>query len=433
MNRELKRIDEQVRQFQRKLYLKAKQEREYRFYVLYDKIYRRDILLLSWYRVKKNGGSPGIDGQTLDDIKRQGVDQFLKQIQQELQERTYKSQAVLRRWIEKANGKLRPLGIPTIRDRVVQMACKIVIEPIFEAGFESCSYGFRPKRNAHQAIRHIKQHLYEGCQEVLDADLSQYFDTIPHARLMELIEKRISDRDVLKLLRMWLKSSVAERTKTGRIRYTSGKRNKRGTPQGGVVSPLLANIYLNELDQAFYQKDDALWRSGARMVRYADDFVVLARYIGKPIKHAVKNKIKELELTINEEKTSIVKATQESFNFLGFTFRYDRHLNGAPGTYLNIFPAQKTVTKLHGKIEAILTPGNKKNAKQLVKELNPILIGWRNYFDAPGTYPRKVFRDVNWYLCHRIRQFYRRKSQRRSKLYGHRAYEHLIKSGLVVL
>ena len=433
MSEGLKRIENKVRQFQRKLYLKAKQEREFRFYILYDKIYRWDILLLSWFRVKKNGGGPGLDGQTFKEIERDGAVQFLKQIQNDLQERTYKPEAVLRCWIEKDNGKLRPLGIPTIRDRIIQMACKIVIEPIFESDFENCSYGFRPKRSAQQAIQHIRQHLKMGCQEVWDADLSQYFDTIPHAQLMELIEKRISDREVLKLIRMWLKAPVAEQTKSGKIRYTGGKRNKRGVPQGGVISPLLANIYLNELDQEFYKKDGVLWRSGARIVRYADDFVVLARYIGEPIKQAVKSKLKELDLTINEEKTNIVKMNKESFHFLGFTFRYDRHLNGAPGAYLNIFPSKKAEVKLHGKIRSVLQPGNKKNAKELANELNRVLVGWRNYFDAPGTYPRKVFRDINWYMCQRISQFYRRKSQRRSKLYGRRAYGHLIKSGLVVL
>jgi len=433
LNQELKRIDEQVRRFQRKLYLKAKQEREFRFYILYDKVYRWDILQISWYRVKENKGGPGLDGQRFEDIERQGLQQFLEQIQRELEERTYKPAPVLRRWIEKPDGRLRPLGIPNIRDRVVQMACKTVIEPIFEADFENCSYGFRPKRNAHQAIGEIKQQLREGRQEVLDADLSQYFDTIPHARLMELIGKRISDREVLGLLRMWLKTPVAERTETKKLRYSGGKRNKRGTPQGGVISPLLANIYLNELDREFGREDGTLRRSGARMVRYADDFVVLARYIGEPIKAVVRDKIKELGLTLNEEKTSIVRATRQSFNFLGFTFRYDRHLNGAPGMYLNIFPAEKAVVRLHGKIRTILTPGNKKDADEIVRELNWKLIGWRNYFNAPGTYPRNTFRKVNWYLRQRISQFYSRKSQRRSRLYGHRAYERLTKSGLVIL
>ena len=429
----LKRIGSKVRQFQRKLYLKAKQEREFRFYILYDKIFRWDILVLAWLRVKANGGSPGINGQTFEQIEKQGVVQFLQSIQRDLQERIYKPSAVLRCYIEKANGKLRPLGIPTIRDRVVQMAAKIVIEPIFEADFESCSYGFRPKRSAHQAIRHIGQHISMGCQEVWDCDLSQYFDTIPHARLMTLIERRISDQDVLRLIRMWLKAPVAERTDKGRIRYTGGKRNKRGTPQGGVISPLLANIYLHELDKEFYRKDGPLFRCGARIVRYADDFVVLARYIGKPIKRAVEAKLKELDLTLNDEKTKLIRLSDDSFDFLGFTFRYDRHLDGRVGKYLNIHPSKKSKVQLHEKVRRILVPGNKKDAKSLVKELNQTLTGWRNYFAAPKTYPRKVFRDVNWYLQERVSRFYRRKSQRRSKLYGRRAYEKLVKAGLVVL
>lgn len=434
MSDELKRIESKIRQFQRKLYLKAKRERTFRFYILYDKIFRWDILVLAWHRVKANGGSAGVDRLTFEQIEKEGVATYLRAIQKDLQERNYKPSPVLRRYIEKANGKLRPLGIPTIRDRIVQMACKIVIEPIFEADFESCSYGFRPKRSAHQAIRHIKQHLQMGCKEVWDCDLSQYFDTIPHAKLMQLVERRLSDRDVLWLIRLWLKAPVAEHTERGKIRYSGGgKRHKRGTPQGGVISPLLANIYLHELDKEFYRKDDALFRCGARIVRYADDFVVVARYIGEPIKRAVTAKIKELDLTLNEEKTRIVRLAEESFDFLGFTFRYDRHLDGSVGRYLNVHPSQKSKLRLHEKIRGILVPGNKKNADDLAKELNQTLVGWRNYFDAPGTYPRKVFRDVNWYLRNRLYRFYRRKSQRRSKLYGHRAYEKLVKAGLVVL
>jgi group II intron reverse transcriptase/maturase len=428
----LERI-ENIRRFQRKLYLKAKRERDFRFYVLYDKICRWDILVWAWYRVKANGGSPGVDGLSFADIERQGIKEFLQTLQRELQEFTYKPLPVLRCYIEKDNGKLRPLGIPVIRDRVVQMACKIVIEPIFEADFEDCSYGFRPKRSAHDAIKRLKQLLNKGYREVYDADLSQYFDTIPHARMMELIERRISDRDVLNLIRMWLKTPVAERTEKGRLRYTSGKRSKRGTPQGGVISPLLANLYLHELDKEFSRKDGTLQRCGAHLVRYADDFVSLARYIGEPIKRAIQSKVKELEVRLNDEKTHIVRMPEESFDFLGFTFRYDCHLDGKPGRYLNIFPSKKSQKKLRGKLRGILTPGNKKNARRLAAELNSVLIGWRNYFSAPGTYPRKAFRDANWYLNQRLNRFYRRKSQRRSTLYGQRAYEHVVKAGLVVL
>lgn len=434
MSKGLERIESKVRQFQRKLYLKAKRERGFRFYVLYDKISRWDILVLAWHRVKANGGSAGVDGVTFEQIEKEGVVPYLRTLQKELRERTYEPSPVLRRYIEKANGKLRPLGIPTIRDRIAQMACKIVVEPIFEADFESCSYGFRPKKSAHQAIRHIKQHLNMGCREVWDADLSQYFDTIPHAKLMRLVERRVSDRHVLRLIRSWLKAPVAERTERDKIRISGGgKRNKRGTPQGGVISPLLANIYLHELDTEFYRKDGTLFRCGARIVRYADDFVVIALYIGEPIKRAVMAKLKELDLTLNEEKTKTVRVTEESFDFLGFTFRYDRHLDGSAGRYLNIQPSQKSKRRLHEKLAGILVPGNKKDACDLAKELNQTLVGWRTYFDAPGTYPRKVFRDVNWYLQKRLYRFYRRKSQRRSTLYGRRAYEKLVKAGLVVL
>ena len=432
MSVRLERI-EKIRQLQRKLYLKAKQEPDFRFYIMYDKIHCWDILVRAWQRVKANDGSPGADGLSFADIEKQGLRAYLKELQRELEEMRYKPDVVLRRYIEKEDGKERPLGIPTIRDRIAQMACKIVVEPIFEADFQDNSYGYRPKKSAKDAIARIKSHLRKGYTEVMDCDLSQYFDTIPHGQLMQYIEQRISDKRVVMLIRMWLKAPVVERRGNGKLRYISGKRNNRGTPQGGIISPLLSNIYLNELDKEFYRRDGILNRCGARLVRYADDMVVLARYIGHPIENAMRSYLKELGLTLNEEKTHIVKTEESSFDFLGYTFRYDRHLDGRDGKYLNIFPSRKSQKRLRGEIQKVLVPGNKKDKQALVRELNQKLVGWRNYFSAPGTYPRKACRDMNWYLRKRLDRFYRRKSQRHSKFHGTGAYNQLLNSGLVVL
>jgi len=230
---------ERVRDFQRKLYRKAKQDPKFRFYVLYDKIRLMQFLAEAYRRVKANRGAPGVDGITFELIEDMGLDDFLSQLQKELLSKTYKPEPVLRVYIPKADGSKRPLGIPTIRDRIVQMACKLVIEPIFEADFDDASYGFRPKRSASDAVRVIREKLKEGKTHVLDADLSKYFDTIPHNKLLTLIAQRISDKNILHLIKLWLKAPVVE---DGKV--SGGKRNKLGTPQGGVISPLLANIYL---------------------------------------------------------------------------------------------------------------------------------------------------------------------------------------------
>ena len=238
------RNEERIRDFQRKIYQKAKQEKEYKFYILYDKVMSKKFLREAYDRVKANKGSAGIDGKNFEDIENMGLYTFIEEIHNELKHHTYKPEPVMRVYIPKANGKLRPLGIPTIKDRVVQMSCKIVIEPIFEADFEENSYGFRPKRSAKDAITTIKTNLKEEKTEILDADLSSYFDTIPHDKLMKLVGERISDKYVLKIIKLWLKTPVSENGK-----MQGGKKNKIGTPQGGVISPLLANIYLNLLDK----------------------------------------------------------------------------------------------------------------------------------------------------------------------------------------
>lgn len=239
-----RRNKEKIRDFQRKIYLKAKREKDFRFYILYDKIISKRFLLEAYYRVKENKGSPGVDGISFEDIEKEGIRKYIDELHEELKEKSYKPSPVKRVYIPKANGKKRPLGIPTIKDRIVQMSCKIVIEPIFEADFEENSYGFRPKRKVADAVEKIKFNLKEGKTSVLDADLSSYFDTIPHDKLMILIGKRISDKYTLNLIKKWLKTPIYE---NGRLK--GGKKNKKGTPQGGVISPLLANIYLNLMDK----------------------------------------------------------------------------------------------------------------------------------------------------------------------------------------
>jgi RNA-directed DNA polymerase len=264
---------EKIRDLQRKLYLKAKREPKFRFYLLQDKVWRGDVLQHAYRLVRANGGAPGIGGVTFQSIESgEGEAEFLSKLRQELKEKTYRPQAVRRVYIPKADGRRRPLGIPTIRDRVAQMAVKIVIEPIFEADFEDCSFGFRPHRDAHQAVGAIRQALYTAHPYVFDADLQQYFDTIPHDKLLILVARRISDRHILRWIKQWLKAVVVEEDQEGKRRMSGGKRSRRGTPQGGVISPLLANIYLDLFDRMFLSYC-RLTGLAAEVVRYADDCV----------------------------------------------------------------------------------------------------------------------------------------------------------------
>ena len=419
---------ERVFSLQCKLYQKAKQEKSYRFYVLYDKLFQKHMLMEAWMAVKANQGSPGVDGVSIRDVEEQGVMEYLSALGEELRTKRYRTQAVKRVMIPKANGGERPLGIPTVKDRIVQTACKLLLEPIFEADFEDSSYGFRPERSSANALCAIKAYLKEGKSEVLDADLSKYFDTIPHDKLLICLKERISDRRILDLIHQWLKAPIYDQGK-----FKGGKKNKVGTPQGGVISPLLANIYLNLLDRIINRPMNVFSQNGVKIVRYADDFVLMGKQIGEQVKEQLKSLLSRMGLTLNEEKTRKVEAKRESFDFLGFTIRYDKDLRDSNKRYWNIIPSRKSEQKIRDKIKAYLEAHGHYNGKRVSEDLNKLLRGWLNYFDIKGvSYPAVSKRRLRHYLQDRLNRYYNHKSQRKCRLYGQRAFEALVeKYGLI--
>ena len=407
---------EKIRELQRKLYRKAKQEKEYRFYLLYDKTYRLDILSYAYSLVKANKGAPGIDGETFNSIEERegGAEKYLEEIAGELKRKDYKPQAVRRVYIPKAAGGKRPLGIPVIKDRVVQMAVKIVIEPIFEADFQDNSYGFRPKRNAHQAVEDVKNHLLKGKTEVIDADISKYFDTIPHDRLMQLVAKRIVDKQILKLIKMWLKAPIVEEREDGKKEY---KGNEKGTPQGGVISPLLANIYLNVLDTLWVNKR-VQERLGARLVRYADDCVILCRGNTDRILNGVRRVFDNLGLNLNEEKTHVVDARREMFNFLGFSMGMKRGRKTGK-LYPHTEPSKKALKHIRSEIKRLTTEQYSATPTEVViRRVNEVARGWVGYFRFGNC--TKAMSSLRYYLGYRMRIYLRRKHHYLSS--GYNAY-----------
>ena len=413
---------ERVSQLQEKLYCKAKQERGFRFYILYDKMYIPYMLQEAYRRVKANDGAAGVDGQNFKEIEEQGLEKFLKELGEDLRKKKYRPSAVKRVWIEKANGGKRPLGIPTVRDRVAQMVCKMLIEPIFEADFEDCSYGFRPNRSSKDAMKTIKEHLQDDKTEVYDADLSSYFDTIPHDKLQIALKQRITDPRILHLIDLWLKSPVYEDGE-----YKGGKKQKTGTPQGDVISPLLANIYMHLVDKIVSDSRKLFYRAGIKIVRYADDFVLMGKRITQEAKEKLGKMLERMGLKLNESKTRQVQAKETGFNFLGFTIRYDRDIKGRDKRYWNIIPSAKSESKIRDKIRTFLHQGGHYPPANVSKGLNSIIRGWLNYYEVPGvSYPAMSKRRLRHYLYERLNRYYNRKSQRRSRLYGQQAFEILV-------
>lgn len=394
---------EKIRTLQNKLYLKAKREPAYRFYLLYDKVWRADILSHAYGLCRANGGAAGVDGVTFADIDESGSEAWLAALAADLREEKYKPEAVRRVRIPKPDGGERLLGIPTVRDRVVQQAAKLVLEPIFEADFEPNAYGYRPKRGALDAVQEVHRAIQHGEVHVVDADLSKYFDTIPHRELMQSVARRVSDGKMLRLIKMWLKAPAEETDDRGHTLRTGGERSREGTPQGGVVSPLLANIYIHRLLKT-WKKYGLERHLRARIINYADDLVILCRdrFGAETALKSLRWIVERLGLRLNEQKTHLRNAREEQFDFLGYTFgpMVSRRTGGK---YLGVTPSKKRVKRFKQSLRQALRPGNQGRSDVVVAEVNRRLVGWANYFSV-GTLG-DVYRSLDEYSCMLLRRF----------------------------
>jgi RNA-directed DNA polymerase len=396
---------ESIGRLQRKLYCKAKAEPEFRFYLLYDKVCREDMLAHAWRLARANGGAAGVDGVSFEMIEEGGLAEWLTGLRTELVERTYRPAPVRRVLIPKPGGGERPLGIPTIRDRVVQTAAKLVLEPIFEADFEDSAYGYRPGRGGVEAIKEVHRRVLQGYTDVVDADLSKYFDTIPHSELMRSVARRIVDRHVLRLIKLWLRAPVEERDGGGNGRMSGGKGNTRGTPQGGVISPLLANLYMNRFLKYWRQRDCGRTFQ-AHVVSYADDFVILSRGHAVQAKAWAAATLTRLGLTLNEDKTALRDARRERFTFLGYAF--GPHCLRRDGSwYLGASPSGKSVQRCKARVSELLGAGNMAPWAEVRDQLNRLLRGWTAYFSYGSC--ALAYRALEHHVWHRVYRFLRRR------------------------
>lgn len=428
MNAEANNTQDKVRELQRKLYLSAKGNKKRRYHALYDKVYRIDILRQAWRQVKTNGGTGGIDKIYIEDVVKYGEEKFIQEIQIELIENNYHPKPVNRVYIPKKDGSKRPLGIPIIKDRVVQMATKIVIEPVFEADFKEYSYGFRPKRNAHQALEVIRKKCNNKGWWVLDADIKSYFDNINHEKLMLLVKQRISDRRILKLIEKWLK--------VGFIENGIKQESIIGSPQGGVISPLLSNIYLNYLDTVWEKYYNHL----GTLVRYCDDFVIICR-TKKDINHAYKavyDIMEKLEIQLHPEKTRFVNLWdgKEGFDFLGFHHRRKSIENGKGQKFPTTIqePSKKAMKSMRSKIKDILNKRSSlyQDIKEMIKIMNRRLVGFKNYYGLKNA--GKQLNKLDWYVLEKFTVWYNHKRQIRPRRRGiKQMYTLLKREGIVYL